>query len=69
MSHACANSSLNAQETDFVQELAPMSPEERKYDEWFRAKVQEGLDSPPENDVPHEQVMAEMQAIINSYKS
>ena len=37
--------------------------EAEAYDVWFRAKVREALDDPRPG-VPHEQVMAEMQAII-----
>ncbi|HBO2000446.1 stability determinant [Pseudomonas aeruginosa] len=33
------------------------------YDRWFRRKVQESLDDPRPG-VPHDQVMAEMEAII-----
>ncbi|MGY2184871.1 antitoxin [Pseudomonas sp. MAG733B] len=35
------------------------------YDRWFRAKVQASLDDPRPN-VPHDQVMAEMRALIES---
>lgn len=35
------------------------------YDKWFRAKVQEGIDDPRPR-VPHDQVMARMQAIIDA---
>lgn len=38
------------------------------YDVWFRAKVQEALDDPRPG-VPHEQVMAEMKDLIDSYRS
>lgn len=38
------------------------------YDAWFRAKVQEALDDPRPG-VPHEQVMAEMKDLIDSYRS
>ncbi|MBU1348344.1 MAG: stability determinant [Alphaproteobacteria bacterium] len=41
--------------------------EEEAYDVWFRAKVQEALDDPGPY-VPHDQVMAETQAIIDSYR-
>jgi len=37
--------------------------EAEAYDVWFRAKVREALDDPRPG-IPHEQVMAEMQAII-----
>ena len=33
------------------------------YDRWFRAKVQESLDSPGSG-TPHDQVMAEMESVI-----
>lgn len=33
------------------------------YDRWFRAKVQASLDDPRPN-IPHDQVMAEAEAII-----
>ena len=33
------------------------------YDRWFRAKVQEPIDDPRPS-IPHDQVMAEMEAII-----
>lgn len=35
------------------------------YDRWFRAKVQESLDDPRPN-IPHDQVMAEMEAKIRA---
>jgi len=37
--------------------------EAEAYDAWFRTKVREALDDPRPG-IPHEQVMAEMQAII-----
>jgi len=33
------------------------------YDRWFRAQVQEAIDDPRPS-IPHDQVMAEMRAII-----
>ncbi|WP_192553224.1 antitoxin [Pseudomonas sp. IzPS59] len=33
------------------------------YDRWFRAEVQASIDDPRPN-IPHEQVMAEMQALM-----
>ena len=42
--------------------------EAEAYDVWFRAKVQEALANPGP-DIPHAQVMAEMQAIINARRS
>ena len=50
--------------------LSPIEPEfatteeAEAYDLWFRAKVREALDDPRPG-IPHEQVMAEMQAIID----
>lgn len=38
--------------------------EAEAYDVWFRAKVREALDDPRPG-IPHEQVMAEMQSIID----
>ena len=38
--------------------------EAEAYDVWFRAKVREALDDPRPG-IPHEQIMAEMQAIID----
>ena len=35
------------------------------YDAWFRAKVEESL-ADPRPPIPHEQVMAEMKALIDS---
>jgi hypothetical protein len=35
------------------------------YDRWFHAKVQASLDDPRPN-IPHDQVMAEMRALIES---
>lgn len=35
------------------------------YDRWFRAKVQASLDDPSPN-VPHDQVMADMHAVLES---
>ena len=35
------------------------------YDRWFRAKVQASLDDPRPN-IPHDQVMAEMRALLES---
>lgn len=41
--------------------------EAEAYDVWFRAKVQEALDEPGPG-VPHDVVMAEMRALIESKK-
>ena len=35
------------------------------YDKWFRAKVQAGIDDPRQR-IPHDEVMAKMQAIIDA---
>ncbi len=45
------------------------SEEEEAYDKWFRAQVEAGLAESDEDDIPHEQVMAEAQAIIDKYKN
>lgn len=37
--------------------------QEASYDRWFRAKVQASLDDPSPS-IPHDQVMAEVEAII-----
>ncbi|TPG54638.1 type II toxin-antitoxin system RelB family antitoxin [Sphingomonas glacialis] len=42
--------------------------EAEAYDVWFRAKVQEALDS-TEPDVPHDVVMAGARAIIEKHKA
>ena len=41
--------------------------EAEAYDIWFRAKVQRALDS-KEPGIPHDEVMAEMRALIDSYR-
>lgn len=38
------------------------------YDGWFRAKVQASLDDPRPS-IPHDQVMAEMRALIESKRN
>ncbi|MBH8614541.1 type II toxin-antitoxin system RelB family antitoxin [Pseudomonas mohnii] len=38
------------------------------YDRWFRAKVQASLDDPRPS-IPHDQVMAEMRAFIESKRN
>ncbi|ROM57741.1 antitoxin [Pseudomonas poae] len=45
----------------------PLDAEEHtdSYDHWFRAKVQAALDDPSPG-IPHDQVVAEMQALIES---
>lgn len=42
--------------------------EAEAYDAWFRAKVEKAMTS-TEPGIPHDEVMAEMQAIIDKYKS
>ncbi len=39
-----------------------------RYDRWFRAKVQASLDDPRPR-IPHDQVMAEMRALIESKRN
>ncbi|MDI1327089.1 MAG: hypothetical protein PSV23_09870 [Brevundimonas sp.] len=41
--------------------------EAEAYDAWFRAKVERSL-ADPRPPIPHEQVMAEMKALIDSYR-
>jgi hypothetical protein len=41
--------------------------EAEAYDRWLRAKVQESLDDPRPN-VPHDQVMARMRALLENKK-
>ncbi|WP_431703444.1 type II toxin-antitoxin system RelB family antitoxin [Pseudomonas sp. BR20] len=45
----------------------PADTEEQadSYDRWFRAKVQAALDDPSPG-IPHDEVMAEMRALIES---
>jgi len=38
------------------------------YDRWFRAKVQEAMDDPRPG-IPHDQVMAKMEALIAAAKA
>jgi hypothetical protein len=38
------------------------------YDRWFRAKVQASLDDPRPS-IPHDQVMADMRALIESKRN
>ena len=44
-----------------------LTTEPEGYDAWFRAKVQEALDDPRPG-IPHEEVMAEMKQLIDSYR-
>lgn len=41
--------------------------EAEAYDAWFRAKVERSL-ADPRPPIPHEQVMAEMKALIDSHR-
>jgi len=50
-----------------VSEFASTEEEEEAYDAWFRAKVEKAMQS-KEPGIPHEQVMAEMQAIIDRHQ-
>lgn len=43
------------------------SEDEAAYDAWFRAKVERAMASKGKG-MPHDQVMARMQAIIDKYK-
>lgn len=47
-----------------VSEFATVE-EAEAYDRWFRAKVQKSLDDPRPS-IPHDQVMARVQAIIDA---
>lgn len=51
--------------TDLSPIVSEFETEEQavSYDRWFRAKVQASLDDPRPS-IPHDQVMAEMDAII-----
>jgi hypothetical protein len=42
--------------------------EEAAYNEWFKKKVEEAL-ADPRPSIPHDEVMAEMQAIIDKAKA
>lgn len=44
------------------------SEEEEAYDKWFRAEVEAAMAETGPG-IPHEQVMAEMQAIIDKHKN
>jgi hypothetical protein len=52
--------------TPIVSEFATVE-EAEAYDRWLRAKVQESLDDPRPN-VPHDQVMARMRALLENKK-
>ncbi|MNK85613.1 hypothetical protein D3C87_1054980 [compost metagenome] len=55
---------MSAERSPFVSEFET-EEQAASYDRWFRAKVQASLDDPRPN-VPHDQVMAEMRALIES---
>lgn len=39
------------------------------YDKWFRAQVEAALAESDDDNVPHEEVMARMQAIIDKHRN
>ncbi|WP_085657028.1 MULTISPECIES: antitoxin [unclassified Pseudomonas] len=47
--------------------VSDLEPEEQaaSYDRWFRAEVQASIDDPRPN-IPHDEVMAELQALIKA---
>ncbi len=45
-----------------------LTTEPEGYDAWFRAKVQEAIDDPRPG-IPHDEVMARMQALIDSKRA
>lgn len=49
--------------------VSDLDPEEQpaSYDRWFRAEVQASLDDPRPS-IPHEQVMEEMNALMESMR-
>lgn len=49
--------------------VSDLDPEEQSasYDRWFRAEVQASLDDPRPN-IPHDQVMAEIHALMESMR-
>lgn len=53
---------MSAQLSPIVSEFETQEQAD-SYDRWFRAKVKASLDDPRPN-IPHDQVMAEMEAII-----
>lgn len=54
------NAVLSPIESEFA-----TAEEAAAYDRWFRAQVQESIDDPRPS-IPHDQVMAQMRAIIAS---
>jgi len=57
-----------------ITELSPLVSEfeteelAASYDRWFRAKVQASLDDPRPS-IPHDQVMAEMRALLEAKRN
>lgn len=68
------DSSVSIPEVIMSAELSPIVSEfdteeqAASYDRWLRAKVQASLDDPSPN-VPHDQVMADMRALIESKRN
>lgn len=54
---------MNAKQLDPIISEFETEEQAASYDRWFRAKVQASLDD-PRPAIPHDQVMAEMDAII-----
>jgi hypothetical protein len=52
------NTALSPIESEFA-----TTGEAESYDLWFRKQVQEGIDDPSPN-IPHDQVMAEVRALL-----
>ncbi|WP_205183675.1 stability determinant [Burkholderia sp. LMG 13014] len=57
------NANLSPIESEFA-----TAEEAEAYDRWFRAEVQASLDDPTPN-VPHDQVMADMRAMLAERKA
>lgn len=57
---------MNAKLSPIVSEFET-EEQAASYDRWFRAKVQEAIDSPAPR-IPHDQVMARMDALIATLK-
>jgi hypothetical protein len=58
---------MNAVLDPIVSEFATQADADA-YDRWYRAKVQESLDDPRPS-IPHDQVMAQMDALIAKYEA
>jgi hypothetical protein len=56
---------MNAVLDPLISEFATQEQAD-SYEQWFRAKVQESLDDPRPG-IPHDQVMAKMDALISKY--